>query len=44
MPRQTIFISYSHKDTGWMNELVKYLNVIGEEWELKPWVDTEIQP
>lgn len=38
-----IFISYSHKDKKWMNELLKHLKVIGLGNQLNVWADNQIK-
>jgi hypothetical protein len=40
MARPRVFISYSHKDQHWMDQLRLYLSGL----EVDPWVDTMIEP
>src|SRR5262245_55050998 len=42
MQQPTIFISYSHVDEAWKNQLVKQLNVLASEEHFKVWDDRVI--
>jgi hypothetical protein len=41
-PAPTVFISYSHKDERWKNQVVTHLGVLGKQGLLDIWVDTKI--
>ena len=42
--RKTIFISYSHKDSEWLQKLRIFLSVLEQEGLIKLWDDQQIQP
>ncbi|HTS65948.1 MAG TPA: AAA-like domain-containing protein [Candidatus Acidoferrales bacterium] len=41
--RDKVFISYSHKDKKWLDELAPHLKVFEREMEMNVWVDTKIR-
>ena len=43
MPRNTIFVSYSHNDKAWMEKLVNFLHGVDKKLALDVWVDTQIE-
>lgn len=42
--RDQIFISYSHKDTNWKNDLLTMLNPLIRSDAIKVWTDSELKP
>ena len=44
MPRDQVFISYSHKDTKWREDLEKHLKPYLRAGSLKGWSDKQIIP
>src|ERR1043165_2398803 len=44
MARNEIFISYSHKDKHWLNELIVTLSPLIRKRKLSVWDDTKIAP
>ncbi len=42
--RETIFISYSHKDRRWLEEIRKFLNVLEQKGVIRFWDDSQIEP
>lgn len=42
--RELVFISYSHKDKRWLDELVTQLKPYVRQGSIKPWSDEQIQP
>lgn len=43
MVRDSIFISYSHKDVKWLQEVKKHLSILEHRYELLIWDDSEIK-
>ena len=43
MLRDSIFISYSHKDVKWLQEVRKHLSILEHNYHLLIWDDTRIQ-
>jgi TIR domain len=43
MIRDSIFISYSHKDAKWLNEVKKHLSILEHNHELIIWDDSKIK-
>jgi TIR domain len=41
---QSLFISYSHRDEEWKDQLLPHLRVLEAESELTLWEDREIEP
>ena len=42
--KQTVFVSYSHQDEKWKDELVKHFKVLEPEGVYRLWDDRQIQP
>jgi len=43
MTRDSIFISYSHKDVKWLNEIKTHLSILQHNYNLIIWDDTKIK-
>lgn len=43
MIRDSIFISYSHKDEKWLNEIKKHLSILEHKYQLIIWDDSKIK-
>jgi TIR domain len=43
-PRNDIFISYSHKDTRWLQKLSLFFAPLVRQEKIHPWSDTQILP
>jgi hypothetical protein len=41
--RDTVFVSYSHKDKKWLEEFMAHLKVFEREMQMNVWVDTQIR-
>lgn len=44
MPRDQVFISYSHKDRKWLDALLTHLQPYIRDDSISPWSDKDIQP
>lgn len=42
--KKNLFISYSHADKKWLNEIREFLTVLEENGEIKLWDDTQLEP
>ena len=44
MPRTTVFVSYSHKDSAWLERLQVQLKPFEREGLFHLWADTQLKP
>lgn len=43
MPRSDVFVSYSHEDSKWLNQLQLFLKPLEKQGKLKIWDDSRIR-